>query len=134
MFGIWFLGPLIEAVLGKAKFVLCYFTSGCGGLLVAWMGYYYLSSESEFLLAGASAGVMGLVGVQGALSLRAYRRSGSIAAKAQLTAMGQVILLQMVFDAMVPQVSSVAHLGGAVVGFLVGWVLERQQPSPSPLR
>jgi membrane associated rhomboid family serine protease len=34
--------------------------------------------------------------------------------------MVQVVVLQAIFDAMVPEVSSTAHLGGAVCGFVVG--------------
>jgi membrane associated rhomboid family serine protease len=34
--------------------------------------------------------------------------------------MTQIIVLQAIFDWMVPQVSSTAHLGGAATGFLLG--------------
>jgi membrane associated rhomboid family serine protease len=35
----------------------------------------------------------------------------------------QILVLQMVFDWMVPQVSSTAHLGGAAVGLFLGLLL-----------
>jgi membrane associated rhomboid family serine protease len=75
------------------------------------------------LMLGASASVLGLVGLQAAIAVKALRRSGSPFAKAQLAAMIQIVVLQGIFDFLVPEVSSTAHLGGAAVGFLLGMLL-----------
>jgi len=69
--------------------------------------------------------VLGLVGIQAALSLSILRSTGSLVAKAQLASMTQIIILQMVFDFMVPEVSSTAHTGGAAIGFLMGMLVFR---------
>jgi membrane associated rhomboid family serine protease len=37
----------------------------------------------------------------------------------------QILVLQVIFDWMVPQVSSTAHLGGAFIGLLLGLMLLR---------
>lgn len=115
MLGLWFLGPVTEALLGPVRFILSYLACGTLGMLIA----YWLSPHPLVLL-GASASVLGLVGIQGALALKAYRRTGSPVAKAQLSSMGQIVILQAIFDTMVPEVSSTAHIGGAAVGFLIG--------------
>ncbi len=127
MFGLWFLAPLTERLIGPWRLVLVYIVSGLAGMLVAFGFYTVTSPNSVFLLLGASANVMGLVGLQAALSLRAYRRSGSTFARSQLLAMVQIVALQCVFDFMVPEVSSVAHLGGALAGFLMGLLLNRER-------
>jgi membrane associated rhomboid family serine protease len=94
-------------------------------MLIAWGISRYGLNPHPIILLGASASVLGVVGLQAAFSLQAFRYSGSLAAKAQLSSMVQIIVLQAIFDWMVPQVSSTAHLGGAVTGFLIGMLLIR---------
>lgn len=117
MLGLWFLGPLTEALLGPVRFVVAYLVCGTLGMLIA----FWLAPHPIVLL-GASASVMGLVGIQAAMALKAYRRTGNPVAKAQLSSMAQIVVLQAIFDTMVPEVSSTAHIGGAAVGFLIGLV------------
>jgi membrane associated rhomboid family serine protease len=125
MMGLWFLGPTVEAIVGSVRFTLAYLLCGAGGMAVAW-GISYMSPDPRpLILLGASASVLGLVGLQAAYSLKAYRYSGSLVAKAQLASMTQIIVLQAIFDWMVPQVSSTAHMGGAVSGFLLGMFVVR---------
>jgi len=124
MMGLWFLGPLVENLLGVIRFVLSYAACGIGGMAIAVLLSYLLDPEQVVLMLGASASVLGLVGLQAAIAFRALRRSGSAFAKAQLASMTQIVVLQAVFDFMVPEVSSTAHLGGAAVGFIIGMFLK----------
>lgn len=129
MLGLWILGRTVEAMLGFWRYVMLYLISGAGGMLIAW-GVSQLSPDPHpIILLGASASVLGLVGTQAAIALLAYRYTGSVVAKAQLNAMTQIVLLQAVFDMMVPEVSSTAHVGGAAVGFCVtyGFVSRRMR-------
>jgi len=123
MMGLWFLGPLVERTIGSVRFVVAYLLCGAGGMLIAWAIATFGPSPRSIILLGASASVLGLVGLQVAIARRVYRISGNLAAKAQLSAMIQILVLQMVFDWMVPQVSSTAHLGGAAVGLFLGLLL-----------
>jgi membrane associated rhomboid family serine protease len=125
MLGLWILGPKVEAIMGPVRFIVAYLISGAGGMLIAWGISRYGLNPHPIILLGASASVLGVVGLQAAFSLQAFRYSGSLAAKAQLSSMVQIIVLQAIFDWMVPQVSSTAHLGGAVTGFLIGMLLIR---------
>jgi rhomboid protease GluP len=120
MMGLWFLGPMVERLLGSFRFILGYLICGVGGMLVAWAVAEFSPTPTYIILMGASASVLGLVGLQAAFALQVFRATGSIGAKAQLSSMAQIIALQAVFDWMVPQVSSTAHVGGAVVGFILG--------------
>lgn len=125
MLGLWYIGRTVEALVGALRFIVAYLLCGAGGMLIAWALATYGPEPRTILLAGASASVLGLVGVQAAISLKAFRYSGSLVAKAQLSAMTQIIVLQAIFDWMVPEVSSTAHLGGAFTGFLLGMIFVR---------
>jgi rhomboid protease GluP len=125
MMGLWFLGPLVERTIGGLRFVVAYLLCGAGGMLIAWACATFGPEPGAIILLGASASVLGLVGLQVAIARRIYRTSGSLAAKAQLSAMIQILVLQVIFDWMVPQVSSTAHLGGAFIGLLLGLMLLR---------
>jgi rhomboid protease GluP len=125
MIGLWFLGPLVERTIGALRFLVAYLLCGAGGMLLAWACATFGPDPGAIILLGASASVLGLVGLQVTIAGRSYRTSGSLAAKAQLSAMIQILVLQVIFDWMVPQVSSTAHLGGAFIGLLLGFVLLR---------
>jgi rhomboid protease GluP len=127
MLGLWFIGPAVEAVVGSMRFIIGYLICGVSGMAIAWAIAVYGPEPRVIVLLGASASVLGLVGVQAAISLKAFRYSGSLVAKAQLSAMTQIIVLQAIFDWMVPEVSSTAHLGGAFVGFVLGMLFVRPQ-------
>lgn len=125
MLGLWILGPKVETLIGSVRFIIAYLMCGAGGMAVAWLISRYGVNPHPIILLGASASVLGLVGLHAAFSLQAFRYSGNLAAKAQLSAMVQIIVLQAIFDWMVPQVSSTAHLGGAVTGFVLGMLVVR---------
>jgi membrane associated rhomboid family serine protease len=74
---------------------------------------------------------MGLVGAQAAIFLR-ERRKGARVAGPGLRNVVFVVVTQLVFDQLVPGVSSTAHLGGLAIGFLVAAALLRLSPSPRP--
>ena len=120
MLGLWFLGPLTEALLGSIRFVFAYLICGVLGMLIAYWVSLLSPDPHPMVLLGASASVLGLVGIQGAFALKAYKRTGSPVAKAQLSSMAQIVVLQAIFDTMVPEVSSTAHIAGAGVGFVIG--------------
>lgn len=124
MLGLWVLGPRVESRLGGFRFITTYLLCGAAGMVVAWGVGKLSDPTSAPVMLGASASVLALVGISAALALKEYRATKSISAKAQLSSMIQVVVLQAVFDTMVPEVSSTAHLGGAVCGFLVGLVVE----------
>lgn len=125
MMGLWFMGRGVEMALGWFRFIAAYLICGAGGMLLAWGISLYSTEPRAIVLMGASASVLGLVGIQAAISLSILRRTGSLVAKAQLASMTQIIVLQMAFDFMVPEVSSTAHTGGAAIGFLLGMLVFR---------
>ncbi len=58
MLVLFFMGPAVEGMLGKAKFFLLYFLSVFGGALL-WTAVNYMDADRAFMV-GASAGVLGI--------------------------------------------------------------------------
>jgi len=126
MFGLKILGPQVEQFFGRARYLVIYFLSGTGGLAIGWAAQAIFSHRGPGILLGASASVLGLVGATAASSFVVYKRSGSILAKERSAAMVQIVAMQMIFDSLVPEVSSTAHVGGAAIGFGVGLALSKR--------
>ncbi|HWM72105.1 MAG TPA: rhomboid family intramembrane serine protease [Nocardioides sp.] len=109
MVALWFLGPQLEAVLGRTRFLALYFISLLSGAALV----YWLAGESSATL-GASGAIFGLLG---ALLVVAYKVGGDV--RALMVWLGLNVAITFLF----PGVSWQGHLGGFVGGFLVGAVL-----------
>lgn len=82
------------------------------------------------LMVGASGSIMGLVGATGALMLSAWRRHKAVTAKRRLGAMLLIVLMQTAFDFMVPHISMIGHLSGALLGFAIALLLRDRLGAP----
>jgi membrane associated rhomboid family serine protease len=109
MLALWFLGPQLETVLGRTRFIALYLLSALSGSALV----YWLADEQRGTL-GASAAIFGLLG---ALLVVAYKVGGDVRALLIWLAINVVITLR------VPDISWQGHLGGFVGGFLVAVVL-----------
>jgi rhomboid protease GluP len=98
-----------------------------------------LSSDgnAESLTVGASGCVMGLVGATASLMLRGWVREKALAAQRRLALMVFIVAMEILFDSVVPQVSMIGHLSGAVIGFAATLLLQDRlsaPPQPSALK
>lgn len=109
MLALWFLGPQLEMVLGRVRFLALYFISAFSGAALV----YWLADERSATL-GASAAIFGLLG---ALLVVAYKVGGDVRMLLVWLALNVFITLR------VPNISWQGHLGGFVGGFLVALVL-----------
>jgi membrane associated rhomboid family serine protease len=119
MVALWFLGPQLEAVLGRTRFLALYFISLLAGSALV----YWLADEGSATL-GASGAIFGLLG---ALLIVAYKVGGDV--RGLMVWLGLNVAITFLF----PDVSWQGHLGGFVGGFLVGAVLvyaPRQRRTP----
>jgi membrane associated rhomboid family serine protease len=105
MYALWILGRSLEAFLGPVRFLALYLVAGLGGTVAAYV------FQPNALSAGASTAIFGLFG---ALFL-VLRKLGLNAA-----AVLPIIIVNLVFTLTVPGISIAGHLGGFVVGGLVG--------------
>ena len=123
LFALLLLGPPLERQIGPVYFAACYLVSGLGSSL-AVVCLTRLRLLAPFELVGASGCIMGVVGTWAGFLLR-HRHLPL--ARQRLRNIFIIILMQLAFDLVTPQVSMSAHLGGLVTGFLLGLVV----PAPS---
>ena len=120
--GLWFIGPEVENMLGRGKYLLLYLFSGvAGGLLQT----AFASPSAELIGAsGAVCGVMlSFTTAYPEMPLRAllfFVLPVSMKAKT----LGRGIIVVSLLCAVLrifPQVGHLAHLGGALAGALLTW-------------
>src|SRR5437868_8911313 len=122
MFALLVLGPPLERQIGAIAFAACYLFSGLGSSIsVVFLAKLRLLPPLE--LVGASGCVMGIVGAWAGFLLR--NRNAPLAVQ-RLQNVIVIVLMQIVFDLMTPNVSMSAHLGGLLTGFVLGLALRRQ--------
>jgi len=109
MVALWFLGPQLEAIFGRVRFVALYFVSLLSGSALV----YWLADDRSATL-GASGAVFGLIG---ALLVVAQKVGGDV--RGLLIWLGLNVFITFA----IPNVSWQGHLGGFVGGFLAALVL-----------
>ncbi len=110
---LWQVGRALERLMGTARFVLIYVASGLFGFAL-----------SVALMPGLTAGASGAVfGVTGALlaiaSLTRHRPLGRFL----LTSLLPFVVATAAFGLLIPFMNNVAHFGGLLMGFLLGYGL-----------
>ena len=123
MLSLFFIGRLIELSLGVKYYLTIYLFSGVGSMLTFTLLAFRLGLDNAFLV-GASAAIMGLIGGILAISLQIWlKRRYSTTAKRRLQQISLIVIIQFIFDNIIPQVSFHAHLFGFIIGFLISSVL-----------
>lgn len=129
--GLWLFGRFLEPVIGPARLAIGYVLSGTLALATLLAYATWTQARPEELV-GASASVMGLVGMTlGVLGLR-YRRRATPLLRRQLIVIASVVALQVFFDAMTPIVSGGAHLAGFGYGLVFGLLFGSRRAAASP--
>ncbi len=106
MVSLWVLGPQLEKVLGRLRFVALYFLAGVVG-----NAFVFLASDGSAYSAGASGAIFGLLGATAVL----FRAS-----RAPLGPVIALLVFNLVITFSVPQIDWRAHVGGLVAGTLTG--------------
>ena len=108
MLALWVLGPQLELVIGRARFLALYFLSGlAGSALVYWAAPQYTATL------GASGAVFGLMG---ALLVVAYKVRGQVQQILIWLGINAVLTLTFGF-------SWQGHLGGFLGGVVIAVIL-----------
>lgn len=125
MLGLYYIGSIIESYLGRIRYLLIYFSSGCLSMLL--MVFYFLKiGEPQTLLVGASAAIMGLIGAMGAIFLQDWWQEKSSLARQRFMFVLLVVGIQFLIDYNTPHVSLISHVFGLIIGFMVGLILIRE--------
>ena len=134
VFGLWFIGPEVETMLGRARFLVLYLVSGiAGGLLQT----AFSAPQSE--LVGASGSVCGVLlsftTAYPEMPLRALLFFIlPVSMKAKTLGRGLIVFSALCAALrLFPQLGHLAHLGGAVAGALLTKIWLPTSPRPRPL-
>ncbi|MBO0980321.1 rhomboid family intramembrane serine protease [Microbacterium sp. SD291] len=110
MLALWMLGQSLEPMLGRARFLALYLISGLGGSVAVALIAPGVSTV------GASGAIFGLM----AALLIIGRHIG-----ANVTGILVILGINFAFSFFVSGIAWQAHLGGAVIGALIAFVLTR---------
>lgn len=117
MIGLASLGPVVEAGLGSVRFLVVYLLCGLGGASAS------LLVDPARVSAGASGAIFGLAGLLLVIHLRlpaSDRRSDwDIEAKG----LGSFVFGNLLFGLVHPNIDNAAHVGGLLIGGLLGFLL-----------
>lgn len=107
---LYFIGIILEPLIGRLNFVVVYFVSLLAGSFGA------LLFQPDAVTVGASTACFGLLG---ALIVIAYHRGIPI----WQSGLGVTLLINVVFTLSVNGISIGGHLGGLVGGAICGWLI-----------
>ena len=119
MLGLYFLGRFVENNLGLGRYLLAYFVSGVGSMLAFSILAIEMDARHQILV-GASAAIMGLIGVIFAIFLKVWLEEKSSLAAKRLRILFFMVGVQFAMDLALPQVSLLSHVLGLIIGFLTG--------------
>lgn len=119
MYLLYLLGLMLEPAIGSARFAAIYITA----LLAGSFGVVFATDSASL---GASGAIFGLMGAA-VVELRA-RRIGVMQ-----SGIGGLIVLNLIFSFLIPNISIGAHVGGLIGGFVAGLAIraadERRMPA-----
>jgi len=137
MYMLAVLGPILERTIGALRFAVVYLLSALGASLLSafWFGYHEVESFVSagihpVVSVGASGALMGLAGAAAAVCLRyAMSRRGwdEPPVPIRSSAIGQVIAINLISGFFISGIDQAAHVGGVLVGFIVGMAVCRPQ-------
>jgi membrane associated rhomboid family serine protease len=109
MLSLWWLGPPLEAALGRARFLALYLLAGLGGSALTFV----VADPTQPSL-GASGAIFGLLGATAVLMRRLNYDMRPVVA---------LLVLNLIFTFTWANIAWQAHIGGLVVGTAVAYGL-----------
>ena len=113
---LYSVGRDMESLLGSSWFIAIYLLAGLAGNVA----YYLLGPNVPSL--GASGAIFGLIGAEAAFFLRNRPLLGRFG-RQRLGNLAMMIGINLVFGFTVPGINNIAHLGGLLTGFGLGWFM-----------
>ena len=112
MYSLYIIGPLVEKIYGKAKFLIIYFVAGI-------MASYFSFLFSNSISIGASGAIFGLLGASLIFAMKMKDRIG----KGFMMNIVTVIVINLVIGFSLANVDNFGHLGGLVGGSIVSYLV-----------
>jgi membrane associated rhomboid family serine protease len=117
MWALFVMGPPLEAMLGRLRFVVLYLLSGIGGGILS-----FSAGPVTEVAAGASGAIFGLFGAYYVILRRRNLETGGIVG---------LIVINLVFSFTFAGIDWRGHVGGLVTGALIGAVFAWSPAGPS---
>ena len=119
MFGLVIFGSMVERIFGPRNFVAIYLSAGVIGNVASFLAGPNLS-------VGASGAVFGIFGAFGMYLLLNRRLLGQVG-RQQLTSIGVIVGINIVFGLSISGVDNAAHIGGLLAGALVAYFVSPRE-------
>lgn len=128
MFSLFFVGSLIEKIIGRKRYFWFYLFSGIfAGAFFVLLSLFFPGDFGVYAV-GASGALFGLIGLLMLLTpnLPVYVMFIPIPIKMKYAAPGMLVLLWVISIAGNISIGNTAHLGGLVAGLIYGFFLRRK--------
>jgi membrane associated rhomboid family serine protease len=116
MYALWLFGPIMEQLYGHLEYAVLYLLCAAGGSVLT------IIAAPASSAAGASGAIFGLFGLAFVVSRRRHLLLGP-QARAILSQAGGLLLINLLITFSIPQISWTGHVGGLVVGVVIGLLL-----------
>jgi rhomboid protease GluP len=116
-YALFIFGLEMERLYGPDRFIVIYILSGLFGNLIS-----FASRGPDMLSAGASGAIFGIIGMNLAYFLSHRNTFGQFGRQRVMNTL-VVIGINLFFGFTVPGIDNLAHLGGLVAGFALGYGL-----------
>jgi rhomboid protease GluP len=108
MYSLYAIGPQIEEIFGKIKYVIIYTVAGISSSLLS----YYLAPNT--LSIGASGAIFGLLGALLSFAIKEKDRIN----KGAITNIVVIVAINLYIGTTIPNIDNYAHLGGFLGGII----------------
>lgn len=112
LYALWILGPISEELLGRFRYLIIYFLSGIAGSVASFF-------FTDAISAGASGAIFGLLGALVAFS----RKKPGLLRSGFVKNLVIIIVINLSLNLFQPGIDISAHLGGLIVGLILGLLL-----------
>ena len=116
MYVLYLYGPIAERMYGPIEYLAIYLLCAAGGSVLT-----ILVDPTQFA-AGASGAIFGVIGLLFVVSRRHHAVLGG-EARQMVAGIGSYLVFLLVFTFLVPGISWTGHLGGLIVGAILGFLL-----------
>ena len=120
MYALYLFGPIIEQMYGHVEYLVAYLLCAIGGSVLT------ILAAPETPAAGASGAIFGLLGMAFVVSRRHHVVIGR-QARAILSQAGTLLIINLVLTFSLRGISWTGHVGGLLVGVVIGWLLTPSQ-------
>jgi rhomboid protease GluP len=114
-YALYILGQETEALYGSPRFLAIFLLTCLSGAIASFAFTYGLS-------AGASTGIVGLIGTQVAFFVRNRKVFGALS-RSRLNNLLFIGVINVVYGISNPGIDNFGHLGGLIGGLILGWLL-----------